>query len=65
MKELGYGKDYQYAHDFEGGITGQEYFPDRLKDRTYYHPTTSGREKKIADYLAWYKEERKLKKSEK
>lgn len=63
MKELGYGKNYQYAHDYDDGITSQEYFPDELIGRTYYHPTGSGREKKIADYLEWYKNERAKRKS--
>ena len=45
MKNLGYGKDYKYAHDEEGRVADMECLPASLKDRTYYHPTTEGREK--------------------
>lgn len=58
MKDLGYGKNYQYAHDHKDGITDQEYFPDELVGRSYYNPTEKGREKTISDYLKWYKEQR-------
>lgn len=58
MKNIGYGNNYQYAHEFEDGVTSQEYFPDELIDRSYLHPKETGREKKIADYLAWYKKRR-------
>jgi putative ATPase len=45
MKSLGYGKDYQYAHDFEGHVAPDEtYLPDNLKDRRYYVPTDLGAE---------------------
>ncbi len=62
MKDLGYGKNYQYAHEFEDGITSQEYFPDALVGKSYYKPTKKGREKTIAEYLKWYKQSRKNKK---
>ena len=64
MKDLGYGKNYQYAHDFKDAVAGQEYFPRELEGTSYYKPTENGREKRIAEYLVWYKEKRKnLKKS--
>ena len=63
MKDLGYGKNYQYAHDYKDGITGQEYFPDKLVGKNYYNPTENGREKSISDYLKWYKKQRKQTKS--
>ena len=44
MKELGYGKDYQYAHDFEEKVTAMQCLPDSLKDRQYYNPTEQGNE---------------------
>ncbi len=56
MKEIGYGRNYQYAHEFEKGITSQEYFPDELVGRSYYHPNREGREKRLAEYLEHYKE---------
>jgi putative ATPase len=51
MKELGYGNDYKYAHDFDGHIVDQQYLPDALKEKRYYRPGDSGREKDIRDRL--------------
>jgi putative ATPase len=45
MKQLNYGKDYQYAHDIEGKVADMECLPESLRDRRYYHPTNEGREK--------------------
>ena len=47
MKELGYGKNYKYAHDYEDHIVDQQHLPDKLKDRKYYFPTELGFEAKI------------------
>ena len=56
MKELGYGKKYRYAHDEpEAYAAGENYFPDELKQRTYYHPTPRGLEAKIAERLAYFR----------
>ena len=52
MKELGYGEDYKYAHDFEDHIVEQEHLPDALRDKRYYEPTEIGYEKRIHEYLA-------------
>ncbi|MES0349838.1 MAG: replication-associated recombination protein A [Desulfobacteria bacterium] len=60
MEELGYGKDYKYAHDFEGAYVPQEYLPEELKDQVYYEPTNRGYEKIIKDKLMKW---RKLKAS--
>lgn len=51
MKELGYGKGYEYAHDTEEKLTHMQCMPDSLKDRVYYHPTGQGEEKKAAQRL--------------
>lgn len=51
MKEQGYGKGYEYAHDTEEKLTHMQCMPDGLKDRTYYHPTKEGEEKKTAERL--------------
>jgi putative ATPase len=51
MKGLGYGKDYQYAHDVEGKVANMHCLPENLKDRTYYHPTNEGIEKRIRDRM--------------
>jgi putative ATPase len=39
MRQLGYGKDYRYAHEFPGGVADQQHLPPNLHGRTYYHPT--------------------------
>jgi putative ATPase len=53
MKELGYGEDYRYAHDEPDAIaTGEQYFPDDMSPRTYYHPVPRGLEIKIREKLA-------------
>ena len=46
MKELGYNKGYQYAHDFEEKMTSMQCLPDSLKNREYYIPTEQGLEVK-------------------
>ena len=51
MKGLGYGKDYQYAHDTEAKVTDMQCLPDSLRDRAYYHPTNEGVEKRIRERL--------------
>jgi putative ATPase len=51
MKELDYGKDYQYAHDVEGKVAAMQCLPDGLKDRRYYQPTREGREKLLAQRM--------------
>jgi putative ATPase len=51
MKELDYGKDYQYAHDIEGKVAAMQCLPDNLADRRYYHPTNEGREKLLAQRM--------------
>ena len=44
MRELEYGKGYQYAHDFDGKITAMECLPEGLRGREYYNPTEQGSE---------------------
>jgi len=53
MKELGYGEAYRYAHDEEGGFAaGENYFPEDMPARKYYHPVPRGLEIKIGEKLA-------------
>jgi len=53
MKELGYGRDYRYAHDEPGAFAaGERYLPDGMPDRRYYRPVARGLELKIAEALA-------------
>ena len=51
MKNLGYGKGYQYAHDVEEKVTDMQCLPDSLRNRVYYHPTNEGVEKRIKERL--------------
>jgi putative ATPase len=51
MKNLGYGKGYQYAHDFESKLTDMQCLPESLKDRRYYQPTSEGVEKRIRERM--------------
>ena len=51
MKELDYGKDYQYAHDTEGRVAAMECLPTSLAGHRYYHPTNEGREKLLAQRM--------------
>ena len=48
MRNMGYGKDYQYAHDHPGHFVEQDFLPPSLKDRRYYQPTEEGTEKEIS-----------------
>ena len=51
MKELGYGKGYQYAHDYEGGVVGQQHLPESLAGRRYYQPTDRGFEAELRERI--------------
>jgi putative ATPase len=53
MKDLGYGRDYRYAHDEPGAIAaGERYLPEGMPDRRYYRPVARGLELKIGEALA-------------
>ncbi len=58
MKNLGYGKGYQYAHDFDDKVTGMQCLPGNLKNRVYYRPTGEGIEKRIRERLEEIKRRR-------
>ena len=51
MKELEYGKEYQYAHDFEGNFVAQEFLPKELENSKIYSPGKNARETSILDFL--------------
>ncbi|MGB9081327.1 MAG: replication-associated recombination protein A [Desulfuromonadaceae bacterium] len=55
MKEQGYGKGYQYAHDYEDGYSGQECLPESLAGRKFYEPAGHGYEKSILERMEWLK----------
>ena len=60
MRDIGYGKGYQYAHDTEDKLTNMQCLPDSLKDRVYYEPTNQGIEQRCRQRLeqikAWKRE---------
>ena len=57
MRNVGYGKDYQYAHDHPGHFVEQDFLPPSLKDRRYYQPTEEGSEKEIVERLKeWWRD---------
>lgn len=49
MRDLGYGADYAYDHDAADAFSGQDYFPDEMERRTFYTPTSRGREAAIKE----------------
>ena len=59
MKDLDYGKDYKYAHDFVDAYIYQKYFPDNMKEKKYYLPSNFGYEKEVKKRLNWWKNLRK------
>lgn len=56
MKHLGYGREYQYAHDDPDALVAQTYLPDELVGQCFYHPSSRGYEKTIAERLAYWRE---------
>ena len=58
MKELGYGREYRYAHDSPTAYLPQDYLPDALTGRTFYQPGPFGMERRIAERLAWWASQR-------
>ena len=58
MKQLDYGKGYQYAHDAADAVASMDCLPDNLKGREFYKPTDYGFEKEIRKRLAWWKSRR-------
>jgi len=51
MKNLGYGKDYKYAHSYEGNFVASEFLPDELKGTKFYEPGNNQREEELRKYL--------------
>ncbi len=54
MKELGYGKGYQYDHDTAEGFSGQNYFPDTMDRKVFYDPPERGFEREIRKRLDYW-----------
>ena len=51
MKNLGYGKGYQYAHQYEGNFVPAEFLPDEIKGTKFYEPGNNSREEELRKYL--------------
>lgn len=51
MKDMDYGKDYQYAHSFKGNFTNMEFLPDKIKGTKFYEPGNNPREDELRNYL--------------
>jgi len=51
MKNLGYGKDYQYSHSYEGNFSEQEYLPNELSGTKFYDPAKNAREEELRKFL--------------
>jgi putative ATPase len=51
MKEWGYGKGYQHAHEYQNAVSGMECLPEELAGRVFYQPTERGLEKKVRERL--------------
>ena len=54
MRDLGYGKDYQYDHETKDGFSGQNYFPEGLKREKYYKPVNRGFEREVSKRLDYW-----------
>lgn len=51
MKQLGYGKDYKYAHAYKGNFVEQQFLPDELKDRRIWHPQQNAAEMRLKEQM--------------
>jgi putative ATPase len=59
MKDIGYGRGYQYAHDFKDAFTPQDYLPDELRGRIFYQPSGRGYERTVKERLERWRELRR------
>jgi putative ATPase len=65
MEEMGYGKDYKYAHDYPGHVVEQQHLPDSLKGKRFYTPGEVGYEKQVQDRMkAWFPKKAKPEETE-
>jgi len=63
MKQKGYGRDYQYAHNSEDAIVNQQHFPDAVASEQLYTPNSRGFERSLRERMVWL-DERRMKKAE-
>jgi putative ATPase len=59
MKQVGYGKGYEYDHNADDGFSGANYWPEEMSPQKFYEPTGRGFEAKIAERLAYWDEKRR------
>ena len=59
MKDIGYGKGYQYDHNAPEGFSGDDYWPEEMEAQAFYAPTDRGFEKRISERMAWWDEQRR------
>ncbi|MCE5249581.1 replication-associated recombination protein A [bacterium] len=64
MKNLGYGKGYEYDHNSEDSYSGQDHLPDKLLGTHYYIPSKYGFEKVISERLKWWEDRKRERKNE-
>jgi putative ATPase len=65
MEDIGYGKDYKYPHDFPDHFVEEEYLPENLKGRIYYHPSDQGFEREIKRRLEYWRKRKNNRREEK
>jgi putative ATPase len=58
MRDLGYGRDYEYDHDSEDAFSGQDYFPEELPRQSLYCPAERGFEREVGKRLAYWQQAR-------
>lgn len=63
MKNLGYGKDYNYDHDAPDAFSGQDYFPEAMKRETFFEPVERGFERELIKRIDYFKKLREKRKS--
>ncbi len=54
MKDIGYGANYAYDHDADGGFSGANYWPEEMSPQTYYEPVERGFEREIAKRIEYW-----------
>jgi replication-associated recombination protein RarA len=64
MKQIGYGRDYAYAHDYDDAIVTQHYLPDEIRDARYWQAVARGAEKELGERLERIRAEKERRRSE-
>jgi putative ATPase len=64
MRELGYGKGYKYPHDYPDHFIEEEYLPENLRGKIYYHPADQGFEREIKKRLEYWRKNKNNKREE-